>query len=1060
MFLRSQVQSKIFPGLVAALVLTTFACHAITFTNNASITSSDTNYDGQPIIVDNCQLTVDGAHAFTSLWLTNGAVLTHTPAANGETNNQINLTIAGDGVVAADSIINANYRGYARATGPGAGATGYGSEGGGGGHGGYGGISEYGAAGGPSYDSIVLPDRPGSGGGGDGSYGSYGGNGGGVIILNVGGTLQLDGSITAHGQNLSGFVLAGGGAGGAIRLTSSNLSGGGYIGADGGAGAYGGGGGGGRIAIYFATNNFSGSISAVGGDGSRGQKGGAGTICRRSTSTMALSVFLDNAGRLNGYTQLDAADTNIDGAQLTVSGATLTLNGAHHLASLLLTNAAVLTHTPAYYGEPTNQINLAITGDCVISSNSMINVDGCGFISAHGPGAGSSSNGNAGGGAHGGNGGSSRDGYPGGAGYESVDTPSLPGSGGGNGSLTFSGTGGPGGGVVRLNVGGVLQLDGRITARGTQAYGAYAHGGGAGGSIWLTAGQFSGGGALDAAGGAARPDGGPGGGGRIAIAARTDTFTGDLSAFGSGRGYYASSPSGAGTIWRENLASHFVSLTVDDAGYPGYTPLTNSSAFAGRVVDLRVYNYATVGLQSPLQLTGLVMMNHARLIPDQLLQPIELNLTGNAQVDTNSAIDASGYGWPNHSGPGAGGSAYGGGGGHGGAGGAGYNGASAGGGTNGSALDAGSGGGDSTFGGYGGYGGGSMQLQIAGNFNLEGALNANGVSGYQFGGGGAGGGIYLRAGSLLGQGVVSANGGNGGGYAGGGGGGWMDISSSDANSFQGSFGASGGIKGHYTAGDGENGQVAFVSTGVLTNYFLGNFPSGAQTHSVSSTTFLLAGGPRYPVAADFALVTPRGVLPGNQLTLTSEGNFLTLSFPPQTTAGKYAVHLLSPAGAPGTNNDGNAGFEIVWPTISGRVTFTNGWPLAGIQVGKGVTDRNGFYSFAVLPGANGSFAPINTFNRAIPAERGYSDLIGDLIGQDFKVAGNLNPELAAQTVTGKLQLAWDTVAGLRYQAQRSADLVNWLDYGTTIDATTNSLAIDFDPTNTPQKFFRVRVFSY
>jgi hypothetical protein len=61
---------------------------------------------------------VDGPHPFTSLLVTNGGVLTHSPAPNGEAENRLNLTLTGDVMVDATSAINANGGGYGSGSGP------------------------------------------------------------------------------------------------------------------------------------------------------------------------------------------------------------------------------------------------------------------------------------------------------------------------------------------------------------------------------------------------------------------------------------------------------------------------------------------------------------------------------------------------------------------------------------------------------------------------------------------------------------------------------------------------------------------------------------------------------------------------------------------------------------------------------------------------------------------------------------------------------------------------------------------------------------------------------
>lgn len=86
---------------VLALTLPLAGAEVITFTTDATITADVMTYDGQGIIVSNCTLSVDGPHRFASLLLTNGAVLTHSPAPGGETNNRLELTISGDVVLDA-----------------------------------------------------------------------------------------------------------------------------------------------------------------------------------------------------------------------------------------------------------------------------------------------------------------------------------------------------------------------------------------------------------------------------------------------------------------------------------------------------------------------------------------------------------------------------------------------------------------------------------------------------------------------------------------------------------------------------------------------------------------------------------------------------------------------------------------------------------------------------------------------------------------------------------------------------------------------------------------------
>ena len=58
------------------------------------------------------------------------------------------------------------------------------------------------------------------------------------------------------------------------------------------------------------------------------------------TTTVLATVFTTNA-------TINAGNATYDGQDIVVSNCTLTVNGPHFFASLLLTNSAVLTHSPA-----------------------------------------------------------------------------------------------------------------------------------------------------------------------------------------------------------------------------------------------------------------------------------------------------------------------------------------------------------------------------------------------------------------------------------------------------------------------------------------------------------------------------------------------------------------------------------------------------------------------------------------------------------------------------------------------------------------------------------------
>jgi|GEM_PF-888749 len=155
-------------------------------------------------------------------------------------------------VVSADSGFNADGLGYNVSAGPGKGQVGGSPHNSGGGYGGRGGDSDT-LVGGNTYGNTNYPVCPGSGGG---RYDDSSGRGGGLIWIETDRDIQLDGRLSADGQN--GGAYNGGGSGGAIMVRcGGRLTGGtnAVIRARGGARGSGyttiGGGGGGRVAVWI-----------------------------------------------------------------------------------------------------------------------------------------------------------------------------------------------------------------------------------------------------------------------------------------------------------------------------------------------------------------------------------------------------------------------------------------------------------------------------------------------------------------------------------------------------------------------------------------------------------------------------------------------------------------------------------------------------------------------------------------------------------------------------------------------------------------------------------------
>lgn len=708
-----------------------------TITTNTTLTDIDMTHEGDDVIVRGATLTVNGAHSFASLaiersTLNVAGVLTHGAAFdNGAFRGfalsiSNNVTVQGaDGLLVA-SRIDADGRGFPGNQGPGVGGSHVTAAGGG--HGGAGGASTALLQGGATYGSITSPDTFGSGGGHDLNTGWGGGLGGGVIHLDVGGALMIDGAISCNGANAA-CCEAGGGAGGSVWISASSIGGAGVVRANGGNsgnGSISGGGGGGRIWLHasaFALDVDS-QITAFGG-GSGGYGGGAGTIVIVGDSAPA-SLIIDNGGDLSGVTEM--TPTWFDGDVVVRHGARV---GPRRFDT---------------------SMQLTVTGDCTVATDGAFFADGLGYLGNEGPGAGGTGAYAAGAG-HGGGGGDSGNGASGGGCYDDFLQPVMMGSGGGHDLNTGTG-GGVGGGVLRLSVGGALVVDGSITARG---YGGTCceAGGGAGGSIWIDCGTIAGSGAIVADGGTGANGSvsGGGSGGRIALYAQQSTFDDTHFSAGGGSGVRG----GAGTIWFEPEGTGTARMIIDNNGNLGET-----TEFAG---DVTIPG-------------NLVVRNAGRLGPPHLDTAMHVSVVGDATIASSGVVYADGRGEPSASGPGAGTSgSYGAGAGHGGAGGDSGT-ASAGGDSYDDFMQptqSGSGGGNDTNTGWGGgIGGGVIRLSVTGTLHLEGEITADGLAGTCCeAGGGAGGSIWIDCGSLDGAGYVTVTGGSGanGSVSGGGGGG-------------------------------------------------------------------------------------------------------------------------------------------------------------------------------------------------------------------------------------------------------------------------------------------------
>jgi hypothetical protein len=403
----------------------------------------------------------------------------------------------------------------------------------GGGHGGYGGASATGALGGIPFDLMNSPNSLGGV--------APGANGGGALNLSVRGTLQVDGLIAGNGASAASEG-GGGGAGGGLNLTAGVMAGAGVISANGGAGDFpsGGGGGGGRIAVHFVTNLFTGAYLAHGGAGFVG--GGAGTVYLatqfQSATNASSQLIIDNGGLTGAVTPIPS--TPVYG--LTTTGGAL-VEPPSFGVNIILDNLNVASNAVIRPAGPLMGLSLTVLGNALVATNGSISVDGEGYYQSNmGPGAGAvATNGDGSGGGYGGMGGPSAGGAPGGMTNGSPQQPTSAGSAGGAIYYYMDSTLSPGGGVISLDVGGTLTVNGTISANGEAGL-FPGSGGGAGGSIWLVAGALGGQGVIRANGGEGQGNvGGGGGGGRIALYALTNNFAGVTTVSG-GTGFASGQP--------------------------------------------------------------------------------------------------------------------------------------------------------------------------------------------------------------------------------------------------------------------------------------------------------------------------------------------------------------------------------------------------------------------------------------------------------------------------------------------------------------------------------------
>jgi len=262
-------------------------------------------------------------------------------------------------------------------------------------------------------------------------------------------------------------------------------------------------------------------------------------------------------------------------------------SGSINISADLYIGNATLSHQ-ANGATQLYRVNLFVGGDMTVDTDGWINASGSGYTAGNGPG----STGQASGGSYGGRGYSSQ--TPGptyGSPTEPIDL--------GSGSGTSAGNAGVGGGAVFLNVTGTFMLNGTIVANGTNGPGASYQDQGSGGSIWILANEFLGGGSISA-GGCVPGSGRCGGGGRIALSSLSGMSFDSISLEAFGGGSYSGS---AGTIFTKVPGQVYGTLTIDNNGKTN-TFQTDVPKNARWIFDsINVSNYGYLNLSDSSNVT-------------------------------------------------------------------------------------------------------------------------------------------------------------------------------------------------------------------------------------------------------------------------------------------------------------------------------------------------------------------------------------------------------------------------------------------------------------------------
>ena len=337
--------------------------------------TSDTTY----VVEGRSDLTLDSSEcssntcAFTSMEVFNGATLHIESNADGTNDGSFSkLTFSSNLTVLNGGTIDANFEGCligisavpADNTCLGGGlyeGTDDAAAAGGASHAGAGGDGSVGGAGATAtYGNADDPVLFGSGGG-DGTGGATA-TGGGIVHLDISGTFDHDGTISADADDSTGGD--GGGSGGSVHITAGTLDGGSSSifarGGDGGTGGDGGGGGGGRVRVCYDTAdnstwhatlsaaNTSAEGAAGGGLATAGSTGSLVTLCNQAPT--ASSVIPTQSTDGSGDVSISFVIDDLDNDDTLESLVEYSIDGGGVWAKATITTTDA--ETTATFGDP------------------------------------------------------------------------------------------------------------------------------------------------------------------------------------------------------------------------------------------------------------------------------------------------------------------------------------------------------------------------------------------------------------------------------------------------------------------------------------------------------------------------------------------------------------------------------------------------------------------------------------------------------------------------------------------------------------------------------------